>query len=156
MSAMTDRKNRRTKSKSSEYEVGYGRPPTHSRFKAGQSGNPKGRARESRSLQSILKQVLGEQMEIREGDRLRRMPRLEALVRSTILRAFKGDPKAVASLGFLMKQSGYGEESNEPTVQTLLGTDYQSVIDDFLERHAANGDGFLDPSGLGKKAVADK
>ncbi len=24
------------------YEVGYGRPPLHSRFKPGQSGNPKG------------------------------------------------------------------------------------------------------------------
>lgn len=27
---------------SEQYEVGYGKPPRHSQFKAGQSGNPKG------------------------------------------------------------------------------------------------------------------
>ena len=27
------------------YEVGFGRPPRHTRFKAGQSGNPKGKAK---------------------------------------------------------------------------------------------------------------
>jgi hypothetical protein len=25
-----------------DYEVGYGKPPKHSRFRKGQSGNPKG------------------------------------------------------------------------------------------------------------------
>jgi hypothetical protein len=26
-----------------DYEVGYGKPPRHTRFKSGQSGNPRGR-----------------------------------------------------------------------------------------------------------------
>jgi hypothetical protein len=29
------------------YEVGYGKPPQHSRFKPGHSGNPRGRAKGS-------------------------------------------------------------------------------------------------------------
>jgi hypothetical protein len=29
--------------KSDDYDVGYGKPPVHSRFKPGQSGNSKGR-----------------------------------------------------------------------------------------------------------------
>ena len=80
------------------FEVGYGRPPRHSRFKPGQSGNPKGRAKQSRNLRTIVQQVLREDMQIREGGRLRRMPAIEALVRTTLARAFKGDPKALASL----------------------------------------------------------
>jgi hypothetical protein len=32
-----------------DYEVGYGKPPKHSRFKLGQSGNPKGRPKGSRN-----------------------------------------------------------------------------------------------------------
>ena len=31
------------KSPRADYEVGYGRPPVHSRFRKGQSGNPRGR-----------------------------------------------------------------------------------------------------------------
>lgn len=31
------------------YEVGYGKPPVHTRFKEGQSGNPNGRPKKARS-----------------------------------------------------------------------------------------------------------
>ena len=116
------------------YKVGFGQPPKHSRFKAGQSGNPRGRVREHRNLRTILKQVLGEDMQTRQGDRVRRMPRLEALVRTTLAKAFKGDPKAFASLGFLMRQSGYGEDRDEPTAADLLNCNSNSIIADFLER----------------------
>ena len=67
-------------------QVGYGRPPLHSRFKPGQSGNPKGRAKQSRNLRTIVKQVLNEHMQIREGGRLRRMSAMEAFVRTTTAR----------------------------------------------------------------------
>jgi Family of unknown function (DUF5681) len=40
------------------YEVGYGRPPRHSRFKPGQSGNPKGRPKGSKSLKTLLEGAL--------------------------------------------------------------------------------------------------
>ena len=72
------------------YQVGYGRPPLQSRFKPGQSGNPKGRPRQSRNMRTIVKQVLSEDMQIREGGRLRRMSAMEALVRTLRARAFKG------------------------------------------------------------------
>jgi Family of unknown function (DUF5681) len=88
------------------YQVGYCRPPLHSRFKPGQSGNPKGRPRQSRNLRTIVKQVLSEDMQIREGGRLRRMSAGEALVRTILARAFKGDPKALASLILLARLSG--------------------------------------------------
>ena len=40
------------------FAVGYGRPPVHSRFKPGKSGNPKGRAKQSRNMRTIVQQVL--------------------------------------------------------------------------------------------------
>jgi hypothetical protein len=33
------------------YEVGYGKPPVHTRFKKGQSGNPRGSSRKSREIE---------------------------------------------------------------------------------------------------------
>src|SRR5262245_39270157 len=60
-----------------EYEVGYGRPPKHTRFKPGESGNPKGRAARSRNVKTIVKQVLDEPMSVREGSRVRKVTRFE-------------------------------------------------------------------------------
>ena len=116
------------------YKVGYGRPPLHSRFKPGQSGNPRGRAKQSQNLRTIVKQVSNEQIQIREGDRPRRMPRIEALVRTTFTRAFK-DPKALAALLVLLRQCGYAADHDEAAVDMLFGPDYDEMINDFLGRH---------------------
>jgi hypothetical protein len=116
------------------YQAGYGRPPLHSRFKPGQSGNPKGRPRQSRNMRTIVKQVLSEDMHIREGGRLRRMSAMEALVRTILARSFKGDVRALASLMVLLRQSGLME--NDETIADLLhGPEYDAIIADFLARN---------------------
>ena len=120
------------------FEVGYGRPPLHSRFKPGKSGNPKGRAKQSRNMRTIVQQVLNEDMQIREGGRLRRMPAMEALVRTTLTRSFKGDPKALVSLIVLLKQSGYGTDRDEPAADLLSGSDYEAIVADYLARNLSS------------------
>jgi len=45
-----------------DYEVGRGKPPRHSRYKKGQSGNPKGRPRGSENHYSMLMKVLSERV----------------------------------------------------------------------------------------------
>jgi hypothetical protein len=80
------------------HEVGYARPPVHSRFKKGQSGNPKGRPRGSRSVATILHKILGEKVSVREGDKVWLISKMEAIVRGLSLKALKGDQKATAAV----------------------------------------------------------
>ena len=120
------------------FAVGYGRPPVHSRFKPGKSGNPKGRAKQSRNMRTIVQQVLNEDMQIRKGGRLRRMSAMEALVRTTLTRSFKGDPKALVSLIVIMKQSGYGPDRDEPAADLLSGSDYEAIVADYLARNLSS------------------
>jgi hypothetical protein len=120
------------------FAVGYGRPPIHSRFKPGKSGNPKGRVKQSRNMRTIVQQVLNEDMQIREGGRLRRMSAMEALVRTTLTRSFKGDPKALVSLIVLLKQSGYGADRDEPTTDLLSGADYEAIVANYLARNVSS------------------
>jgi hypothetical protein len=101
------------------------------RFKPGQSGNPKGRTKQSQNLKTIVKQVSNEQIQIREGNRPRRMSRMEALVRSTFTRAFK-DPKALSPLIMLLRQCGYGGDHDEHAGDVLLGPEYEAIVKDFL------------------------
>ena len=117
-----------------DYEVGYGRPPTHTRFKPGESGNSKGRSPQSRNFRTIVKQVLSEQMKVRAGGRPRRMGRIEYLFRVTFDRAAQGDPKAVTSLFIMMKLSGYGAEVTESDTEFLKGIDHDAVVAEFLRR----------------------
>ena len=53
---------------STEQSVGYGRPPSSTRFRKGQSGNPKGRPR-NRSREIPYDAVLGQMVTIREDGR---------------------------------------------------------------------------------------
>jgi hypothetical protein len=89
-------------------------------------------------MRTIVQQVLNEDMQIREGGRLRRMSAMEALVRTTLTRSFKGDPKALVSLIVIMKQSGYGPDRDEPSADLLATVDYEAILADYRARYFAS------------------
>lgn len=73
--------------------VGYGSPPTHTRFKKGQSGNPSGRPRgksQARAEKLILKEAY-RPVRIKEGENIVTLPALQAILRGLVARAAKGD-----------------------------------------------------------------
>ena len=74
--------------------IGYRRPPRHSQFKPGTSGNPKGRPKQSKSLKSIIQDALTSKVTVRENGRVRSVSKIEAVVLSHVERALKGDDKA--------------------------------------------------------------
>jgi hypothetical protein len=96
------------------YEVGYGRPPINTRFKAGQSGNPKGKPKGRKKMGALLQDVLSERIPIREGDKIRKVSRAEAAVRALMQKALRGDAKAFATLIALTQQSGEFERDPQP------------------------------------------
>ena len=48
-------------------EVGYKKPPVKSRFKKGQSGNPKGRPRNADELAEVVRELLAETVKDADG-----------------------------------------------------------------------------------------
>ena len=49
-----------------DYEVGYGKPPRHTRFVKGQSGNPRGRPPGAKNLKTLLNKALNELVVVTE------------------------------------------------------------------------------------------
>jgi hypothetical protein len=88
-----------------DYRVGYGRPPEHSRFKKGQSGNPSGRRRYTQTgrARQLMSQELFRRVPVREGDKVRHMPAVQALVRSLIVQAIKGKSAAAKEILTMLK-----------------------------------------------------
>jgi len=73
--------------------VGYRNPPFASRFRKGQSGNPKGRPRGRRS-ELPYEAVLGQKVIIRENGRERRVTAAEAFILQLTKRGLDGDSAA--------------------------------------------------------------
>lgn len=80
------------------YEVGYGKPPLNTRFKPGQSGNPKGKPRGAKNLATIVDKATKEKVVVTENGRRRSISKLEIAVRQLVNKAVLGDPKALAQL----------------------------------------------------------
>ena len=106
-------KNRKTPQKDEGYEVGYGKPPKHTRFKPGQSGNPKGRPKGTKNLKTDLIEELGEKILVREGDQARQVSKQRAVVKTLMARTLKGDTRAASLLlSMMMRLLDTGEESD--------------------------------------------
>lgn len=80
-----------------EYKVGYGKPPEHSRFKKGQSGNPKGRRKKERSLSDIetgLTNALSETATVTENGKRRQITKFDAWCKQISNKAASGSISA--------------------------------------------------------------
>ncbi|WP_052223576.1 DUF5681 domain-containing protein [Novosphingobium malaysiense] len=76
------------------YEVGYGKPPVRTRFKPGQSGNPRGRPKGAKSLNTIVRETLGGKLAVRTSEGTRKISKIEAVLQKTLEKALKGDARA--------------------------------------------------------------
>jgi hypothetical protein len=119
----------------SVYVVGYGRPPIHTRFAPGQSGNARGRPRGSKNLKADVLEEIGEKIKVREGDKPRSISKQRAVVKAVVMRALRGDAKAVSTLVALLlrfQEAAVGEE-----VPTELAAEDFAILDRFAARAAA-------------------
>jgi hypothetical protein len=79
--------------------IGYGRPPLHSRFKPGESGNPQGRRKGALSFKSDLLDELSETIAVPEASGEVRITKQRAIVKQLVAASIAGDAKAASALG---------------------------------------------------------
>jgi Family of unknown function (DUF5681) len=81
-----------------DYEVGYGKPPRHTRFEPGRSGNPRGRPPGAKNMKTLLSKALNELVVVTEPGGRRKVSKREAIVTQLVNRSAKADYKAIQIL----------------------------------------------------------
>lgn len=116
--------------KEQDYLVGYGRPPKETRFKQGQSGNPKGRKRKPKSVQAQMHSVLSKKITITEDGRAKRLTLQEVMLRNIANKAAKGDLKAANFvLGIISSEAA---AQNDTIDGSKLSAEDQKLFDQMI------------------------
>lgn len=130
-----------------DYEVGFGKPPKHSRFRPKQSGNPNGRPRGAQGLKAELKAELDEMVTITVEGKTKRIRKRRLIIKALAAKAAKGNVAAADKLLALVIQAE-GFEDERTATPTLSATDRMilaRLLDETpasdAEPISANGDG---------------
>jgi hypothetical protein len=112
---------------SNQSDVGYGKPPKHSQFKKGTSGNPQGRRKALAGIS--IKEILDGDQRGKNGEVISRR---EAYVIALVNEALSGNQKAFSKFMNLMHRFGLmrRETSTRPTVVTVPMR--SGTVEDFM------------------------
>src|SRR5262249_55418855 len=77
------------------YPIGYGKPPEHTRFRPGFSGNPTGKRKGARNLSSDVKRALLIPVQLKEGGKGRKVSTQQAVLMRLQEKALKGDARSL-------------------------------------------------------------
>jgi hypothetical protein len=132
-----------------EYRVGPGRPPKEYQFRPGQSGNPKGARRKSRSialdLKALFERALSGKVTLRQGEQEKIITKAAAGIEQLVNQFAKGDRHARRDLLALAERlevdllPGQGA-GLEQTVAAAICANDEALLADYVQRHAIQPD----------------
>jgi hypothetical protein len=119
--------------------VGYGRPPVHSRFQPGKSGNPKGRPKRTKNLKADLTEELAERVQVTENGRPLKISKQRLMLKALVTKAIKGDTKAASTIINLVAQTVGLSPQDEGKVR--LDDSDEAILANWLANAAIPADG---------------
>jgi hypothetical protein len=119
--------------KTGEYEVGYGKPPRHTRFAKGQSGNPRGRPCGAKSFTTLLEEALNEAVTVTENGGRRKVSKRRAIVTQLVNRSVTADFRATKLLFDIMRENERRTEPASPETAEFSEAD-QKVLEQIRSR----------------------
>jgi hypothetical protein len=101
-----------------DYEVGYGKPPCHTRFTKGQSGNPRGRPPGAKNFTTLLNEALNERVIVSENGGRKKVTKRQAIITQLVNRSATADFRAIKLLLDFVRDT---ERQSEPAPAETSG-----------------------------------
>lgn len=108
------------------YDVGYKKPPQHSRFQPGQSGNPKGRPKGAKGMTTLLEKAMKETVTVQKNGKPYKVSKLEVAITQMANKAAQGDLKAIQYLTPLLRDMEAKAEGQKKDM-TLTEADLECI-----------------------------
>lgn len=106
-----------------DYKVGYGRPPLETRWRKGESGNPRKKPRRQETIVEMLDRLLLSPVNITLNGETKRVPSLEAIISQLQVKEMSGSASASR---ILLKYRAFASQHAEKEFQ-LIFVDGQST-----------------------------
>jgi hypothetical protein len=119
------------------YTVGYGKPPQHSRFQPGKSGNPVGRPKGLRNFKTEVQRMLKQPVKINDGGRSRDASTQEAALMRLREKALKGDSRGLDRVVELADR--YNNDEANGAIAQELSPDDREILDAYTAKVLAGG-----------------
>ena len=114
-----------------DYEVGRGKPPVHSRFKKGQSGNPRGPR--PKNLPALLIEALDEKVTVTIDGERREITKREAVATQLVNKSTGADLRATKMLIDMLKDAEKKAGMTPPEPAPFTAAD-EEVMATFIAR----------------------
>lgn len=132
---MADDENDQPEQPEDDDAVGYGKPPKHTQFKPGQSGNPKGRPKRSKNFVTDLREELHETIPVRENGKVKTLPKQRAILKALMSKALKGETRAIQTIVGMVEQ--YLLDEIDEAASPALGPDDEEILKLFEQNERA-------------------
>ena len=116
-----------------DYEVGYRKPPGHTRFTKGRSGNPRGRSPGAKNLKTLLNEALNETVIVTENGGRRKVTKRQAIITQLVNRSATADFRAIKILLDMLREIESQTEPAPPETSAFSEAD-EEVLDQLRAR----------------------
>src|ERR1700758_304848 len=116
-----------------DYEIGYGKPPPRTRFKKGQSGNPRGRPPGAKNLKTLLSEALNEMVVVTENGGRRKVAKRRAIITQLVNRSATADFRAIKILLDILREIESHTEPAPPETSAFSEAD-EEVLEQLRAR----------------------
>lgn len=111
----------------SHYNIGYGKPPEHGKFRRGKSGNPLGRPKKQppQGLDALLIEELLSTVTVHTNGKSKKLRKMKVIVKRFVAKAMEGDLRA---LRFLLGMP-FVRTIAPPLIFPTLNSEAQKMVD---------------------------
>ncbi len=120
--------------KQPKYKTGFKKPPKHTQFKPGQSGNPNGRPKRSKNMNTLLSNELDEKIVINEKGKRITITKRETIIKRLVNEAANGNQQAMRTL---LSMNGNDNDTQETPIARQSD---EEIFSNLVKRYNSSSD----------------